>query len=184
MNYYSTFALLRAIPCSQEAGDAFIALLKADNDRNCNNDDGPCNLEAECDGRVLHVFSGDGECADPCLADSATMEALGKIIGDAGLEYADFGMAYTSPKMRESSQGGHYGRITKAGEVVIWDFAAVRRSTYITDVEVDGEILEIHRDPISGAMFGVNAEFVDQVDDTIFSPYNPGRIRLQDPDKK
>ncbi len=33
--------------------------------------------------------------------------------------------------------------------------------------------LEIWQDPTSGALFGIDASFLDQVDDTIRSPYNP-----------
>ncbi len=33
--------------------------------------------------------------------------------------------------------------------------------------------LEIWHDPTSGALFGLDASFLDQVDDAVRSPYNP-----------
>jgi hypothetical protein len=46
---------------------------------------------------------------------------------------------------------------------------------YITEITVlDGEAtLEIYRDPESGGFFGIDASFIDQVDNKIPSPFNP-----------
>lgn len=53
-----------------------------------------------------------------------------------------------------------------------------RKTTFIkevecTDPDTGAEItLEIHKDPVSGGLFAVEAEYLDQVTDKVISPYS------------
>ena len=57
------------------------------------------------------------------------------------------------------------------------------RSRFVTQIAVrdpaQGTVteLEIWQDPTSGALFGIDASFLDQVNDSLPSPYN-GSVRL------
>lgn len=62
-------------------------------------------------------------------------------------------------------------------------------TTYITQVTVMDPVtnlpvaVEIHRDNVSGAMFGIDATFAEQVKDDVISPYNGETVHLAHPDE-
>lgn len=54
-------------------------------------------------------------------------------------------------------------------------------SIMVKDPETQADIdLEVVKDPVSGAMFAVDASFIEQVEESVNSPF--GRYRLQMPE--
>ncbi len=111
MNYYTIVAPERGLPCSQEDAQEIQRLLDEASDQ----DD-------------LHGFQfthegGEGylvaeEVGSWSLLPDALLEKVGALIAKAGLEYLEFGAAFTAGRLVPGSHGGTAFRIYADGTVV------------------------------------------------------------------
>lgn len=60
--------------------------------------------------------------------------------------------------------------------------AAISAGTItVVDPETKGEVeLEVLKDPVTGAMFAVDISYLEQVSESINSPFNNHRLRVAD----